>query len=141
METKTKQMETNAKSLAVTNALAHIEAWSNHDWDKSERGLATDVNVTITTTQPIMGPINTTGVKDYMDGLKKFGQGILPGTSKIISSIGDDRNAMIMVTVDCNFGEGVVKLTGSRLYLFDESGKIKSEQVIFFVSTGSQCHV
>jgi hypothetical protein len=121
------------KSKAVSVALAHIEAWSNHKWDNALKGLAPNVSVFVTTTQPIMADTSSVGAEKYMEGLKAFAPAIEPGSAKIIASVGDDRNAMVMVTVTANFGHGKVSLTGSRLYMLDENGKILSEKVIFFV--------
>ncbi len=124
---------TGQKSKAVSAALAHIEAWSNHLWDKALKGLAPDVSVFVTTTQPIMADTSSVGTEQYMEGLKAFASGIEPGSAKIIASVGDDRNAMVLVTVTANFGHGKVSLTGSRLYMLDENYKIITEKVIFFV--------
>jgi hypothetical protein len=128
MEKLTKQ-----KSKAVLVALAHIEAWSNHNYDKAHKALAANVSVFVTTTQPIMADTSSVGAEKYMEGLKAFGQAIEPGSAKIIASEGDDRNAIVTVTVTANFGHGKVSLTGSRLYLLDENYKIISEKVIFVV--------
>src|SRR5690349_10073299 len=48
------QMSAQHESPAVAIARAHVEAQSNHDFDAARRGLAPDVQVTSTTTQPIM---------------------------------------------------------------------------------------
>lgn len=54
----------------------------------------------------------------------------------MISSIGDEHSALLMVTMLAAFGPGGanVPLTAARLYLLDDQKKIKAEQVIFFVS-------
>jgi hypothetical protein len=56
----------------VSVAKAHIEAWSNHDWETARESLADDVRIEVSTTQPITGPVNTTGVDAYMHGLHAF---------------------------------------------------------------------
>jgi hypothetical protein len=124
------------ESVAVAAARAHIEAWSNHEYDKAEKGLADDVKVQVTTTQPIMNDVNTTGVDAYMTGLKMFGQGIEPGSAKVIAATGDQHNALVLVTVRASFAPGapMVTLPAARLYLIDDNMKIKSEQVIFYAS-------
>ncbi len=120
--------------VAVAVAREHIEAWSNHDFEKARKSLATDVHVTASTTLPIMAPTDVTGVDDYMKGLKKFAQAVVPGSARIIASEGDDRNALVFVVVTAQFGPGApkMKLPAARLYLLDDSGKIKTEQVIFY---------
>ena len=121
-------------SPAVAVARAHVEAWSHHDYDKARKSLAADVHVTVTTTQPVMAPTDTTGIDVYMDGLKKSANGVEPGSARVIASIGDERNALLMVTVKAAFGPNGAKVTipAARLYLLDENKKIKVEQVIFF---------
>jgi SnoaL-like domain len=120
-------------SPAVAVAHAHAEAWSNHDWDRAREGLATDVRVTATTTQPIIPAADLTGIDDYMQGLIEFAQAVVPGSARVIASVGDERNALLMLTVEADFGAGKVTLPAARLYLLDENAKIKVEQVVFYV--------
>jgi hypothetical protein len=120
-------------SPAVAVARAHAEAWSNHDWDRAREGLATDVRVTATTTQPIIPAADLTGIDDYMQGLIEFAQAVVPGSARVIASVGDERNALLMLTVEADFGAGKVTLPAARLYLLDENAKIKVEQVVFYV--------
>ena len=121
-------------SPAVVVARAHVEAWSNHNYDKARKLLTDDVHVITTTTQPIMkADVNTTGIEEYMRGLKEFAQTVDPGSAHVVSSIGDEHNALLIVTAKAALGPGrKVTLTAARLYLLDESAKIKSERVIFF---------
>jgi len=129
-------MSITEKSPAVALARAHVEAWSHHNWDKARQSLAADVHVTVTTTQPIMTATDTTGIDAYMEGLMKFGKAVVPGTARVIASVGDERNALLMVTVQAalSSGGGQVPLSAARLYLLDEDNKIKAEQVVFFVA-------
>ena len=121
------------ESHAVAVARAHAEAWSRHDWDKARRSLSADVKITATTTQPIMPPTSLTGVDNYMRGLKEFARPVEPGSLRVIESLGDERNALLMVSVKAAYGPGPkVTLTQGRLYLIDEDDRIKVEQVIFF---------
>lgn len=122
------------ESAATRIARAHVEAWSHHDWDAARKLLASDVKVTVTTTQPIMAPVNTTGVDAYMDGLVYFANGVLPGTARVMASTGDSHNALLMVTVEADLGGGRVTLPAARLYLIDDNDQIKSEQVIFYAA-------
>jgi SnoaL-like domain len=117
---------------AVAIARAHAEAWSNHDWTKARNSLAADVHITATTTQPIMKPTDLTGIDDYMDGLIAFAQTVVPGSARVIASVGDERNALLVLTVEADLGGGKVTLPAARLYLLDEDDKIKVEQVVFY---------
>ena len=122
-------------SPAVAAALAHCQAWTSHDWDTAQRMLATDVRVTATTTQPTMPATNLTGVEAYMQGLRQFAGAVVPGTLEVHAHVGDERNALLMVTVPAGFGPGgaPVSLHGARLYLLDDRGKIRVEHVVFFI--------
>ena len=128
-------MPIDQESAAVALARAHAEAWSHHDWDTASKMLAPDVHVTVTTTQPLMNPTDTTGVDDYMDGLVKFAEPIEPGSARVIGSCGDERNSLILLTVRAALGPDGEKVTlpSARLALFDENQKLQQEQVIFFV--------
>jgi len=127
-------------SSAVAVARAHVEAWSNHDWEKARKILADDVHVTAATTQPIMGSAGTdlTGIDNYMEGLKKFAGAVVPGSTRITASVGDQRNALLVVTSRATFGPAGAEVTlpQARLYLLDNQGKIKTEQVIFCALAG-----
>ena len=74
------------------------------------------------------------GIDNYMDGLIKFAQAVEPGSARVIASIGDDRNSLILLTVRAAFNPDGAKATlpAARLALLDENNKIKIEQVIFF---------
>jgi hypothetical protein len=117
---------------AVAIARAHVEAWSNHDFDTARNSLAPDVKVTATTTQPFPPATDLTGVDNYMIGLTQFAQAVVPGSLRVIASVGDERNALLMLTVEADFGGEKATLPGARLYLLDESDKIKVEQVVFY---------
>jgi hypothetical protein len=128
-------MPVQQESPAVALAREHVEAWSNHDFDKARSLLASDVTVTATTTKPIMKATHLTGIDDYMNGLVQFAQPVLPGSLQVDAAVGDEHNALLMVTVQAAFGPGgaPVPLPGARLYRFDDAGKIKEEQVIFLI--------
>jgi SnoaL-like domain len=119
-------------SPAVAVARAHAEAWSNHDWARARESVAADVHVTATSTQPIMPATDLTGIDDYMQGLIEFAQAVVPGSARVIASVGDERNALMMLTVEADFGAGKVTLPAARLYLLDEDAKIKVEHVVFY---------
>jgi hypothetical protein len=126
----------SAQAPAVTFANAHIEAWSNHEFDAARSSLAHDVKVEVTSTNPTLPEARTTGIDDYMTGLIAFAQAVVPGSARVLSTIGDDRNALITLTVRAAFPPSgqEVTLPGARLYLLDENGKIASEQVIFYLA-------
>ena len=127
-------MSAQHESSAVAIARAHVEAWSNHDFDTARNGLAADVKVTATTTLPIMPATDLTGVDNYMLGLTQFAQGVVPGSLQVIASVGDERNALLMLTVEADLGGRRATLPTARLYLLDDNGKIKNEQVVFYAA-------
>jgi hypothetical protein len=49
-------------SPAVKIALAHIDAWSRHDWDRTKELLAPNVHALVTTTMPNLGGSEFTGI-------------------------------------------------------------------------------
>jgi hypothetical protein len=126
-------MNLSTDSPAVDVARAHVKAWSNHDFEAAKDALAPDVKVTVTTTKPVMPDTNTTGVDDYMTGLVHFAQTVVPGSMREVASVGDDHNALLMVTVGADFGAGQITLPAARLYLVDDDHKIAVEQVVFLI--------
>jgi hypothetical protein len=127
-------MATQARAVTVANA--HIEAWSNHDFEAARSGVADDVRVEVTSTNPALPETRTAGIDDYMTGLVAFAEAVVPGSARILSTIGDDRNALITVTVRAAFPPSgqEVTLPGARLYLLDEERKIATERVIFYLA-------
>ncbi len=128
-------MKTTTESRAVAVAIAHCEAWSNHDYEKARDALAPDVRVTATSTLDGLPKTDLTGADDYVKGLIMFGDMVKPGSLQVNQCVGDDRNALLMVTVKTEGPAfGTAMLRGARLYLPDENDKIKSEQVIFYMA-------
>jgi SnoaL-like domain len=129
-------MPVQQDSPAVAIARAHVEAWSNHDFDRARSSLAADVKITATTTNPFVKDTDLTGIDDYMIGLIEFAQAVVPGSLRVIASAGDEHNALLMLTVQAPFGPGGAQVTlpGARLYLLDENNRIKVEQVVFYVA-------
>jgi hypothetical protein len=129
-------MSSQQEPTAVAVARAHVDAWSNHDYDTARGALAPDVHVVVTSLDPEAPTVDTTGVEDYMQGLVQFGQAVLPGTSRVNSAIGDETRALLQVTSRVKFGPDAPEITlhGARLYRLDENQKITDEQVIFFVT-------
>lgn len=127
-------MSQSPDSPAVTLARAHVDAWRTKDWDKARSMLASDVRVIAMTTNPALPHTDLTGADGYMKGLVAFADPIVPGSVREMSSAGDERNALL--TLDLRvaggpFGAGATAPC-ARLYLV-EDGKIKTEQVIFYV--------
>jgi hypothetical protein len=127
-------MSIDPAAPAVAIARAHVQAWSQHDFDTARSHLADDVRVTVTSTQPTMPSTNTTGIDDYMRGLIPFAQGVIPGSAEVIASVGDERNALLVVTVKADLGAGQVTLPAARLYLLNGNDKIEAEQVIVYTT-------
>jgi hypothetical protein len=129
-------MSAQHKSPAIAIARAHVEAWSNHDFDTARSMLADDVKVTATSTEPALPQTDLTRAGNYMEGLIAYAQPIVPGSLRILTSVGDERNALLTLTVTMAggpFGAGVTAPC-ARLYLLDDNNKIKTEQVIFYVA-------
>ena len=126
---------TQQDAPAVAIARTHIEAWSNHDWDKTRELLAPNVHAVVTTTQPMKATAELTGIDAYMEPKLKAAQLIEPGSVQVISTIGDESNALILTTFRIGLGPGGAVLTIARacLYLVDENNKIKGERDAFFV--------
>jgi hypothetical protein len=78
-------MSIDQESPAVAVARAHVEAWSNHDFDAARDGLAADVKVDVTSTDGVMPETRSTGIDDYMKGLTEFAQGVVPGSQRVIA--------------------------------------------------------
>jgi hypothetical protein len=122
-------------SPAVTIALAHIDAWSRHDWGKTKELLAPNVHALVTSTMPMFAGGDITGVDDYMALKIKAAQLIEPGSVQVIGTIGDETNALTLVTFSIGMGPGGTMATMARscLYLLDENKKIKEERDAFFL--------
>jgi hypothetical protein len=122
-------------STAITIARAHINAWSHHDWDKTRELLAPNVHAVVTTTQPMKATAELTGIDAYMEPKIKAAQLIEPGSVHEISAIGDESNALILVTMRIGLGPGGTMVTMARaiLYLLDENKKIKEERDEYFI--------
>jgi hypothetical protein len=129
-------MSSSQEPTAVAVARAHVEAWSNHDYDTARAALAADVHVLAVSVDAQAPDTDLSGVDAYMEGLIQFGQIVLPGTTTVNSSVGDDSRALLRVTSRVKFGPDAPEMTlhGARLYLVGEDRKIVDEQVIFYVS-------
>jgi len=121
--------ESKTESRAVALARAHLEAWTNHDFDPARGNLAKDV-------QFFSPAANLVGIDEYMDaprGLTQFAKQVVPGSLRIIATMGDERNALIMYEVSTEGGPIGAKLFPSaQTWLLDENGKIKVERIISY---------
>lgn len=120
---------------AVVLALTHIEAWTSQDWDKTKELLSPSVHTVVTTTLPDWTGSELSGIDNYMTPKVKAAQLIEPGSVRVISSIGDEKNALVLITFRIRFGPGGSMVTMARacLYLLDENNKIKEERDQFCV--------
>ena len=129
-------MSAQHESPAVAIARAHVEAWSKHDFDTARGMLAPDVSITSMSTTPGLPRTDLTGADDYMQGLTAYAQPIVPGSVQVLASTGDDRNALLVLSLTMAggpFGEGTTAPC-ARLYLIDDNGKIQTEQVVFYLA-------
>jgi hypothetical protein len=132
-------MSAQQEAPAVAIARAHVEAWSNHNFDTARSMLASDVHVTATSTDPALPQTDLTGADNYMEGLIAYAQPIVPGSVRVLASTGDERNALLTLTMTMAggpFGAGATAPC-ARLYLLDDNDKIKTEHVIFYVAQSS----
>jgi ketosteroid isomerase-like protein len=122
-------------STAITIARAHIDAWSHHDWDKTRELLAPNVHAVVTTTLPMKATAELTGIDAYMKPKIKAAQLIEPGSVHEISAIGDESNALIVVTMRIGLGPGGTMVTLARaiLYLLDDNKQIIEERDEYFI--------
>ncbi len=120
---------TKTESRAVALARAHLEAWTNHDFDTARGNLAKDV-------QFFSPAANLVGIDEYMDaprGLTQFAKQVVPGSLRIIAAMGDERNALIMYEVSTEGGPiGSKVFPSAQTWLLAENGKIKVERIISY---------
>jgi hypothetical protein len=119
-----------------------VEAWGRHDFDTARSMLAPDVRVRVTTTVPYPPDTDLTGAEAYMEGLRAYAGPVVPGSVRVLASTGDDRNALLLLSLTMAggpFGEGTTAPC-ARLYLTDDNGKITAEQVVFYLGTAQFSH-
>jgi len=127
------------ESTAVSIALAHIDAWTHHDWDKTREMLAPNVHALVTSTNPQFRGGEFTGIDTYLERKTKAARLIEPGSVQVLSTIGDEVNALVLVTFRIGLGAGgsMVTMARSCLYALDENKKIKDERDAFFILSES----
>ncbi len=126
---------TSHDSTAIAVARAHIHAWSHHDWETTRELLAPDVHAVVTTTLRDRATAELTGIDNYMAPKIKAAQLIEPGSVREIAALGDERNALVLVTMRIGLGPDGTMVTLARaiLILLDENQKIKEERDEYFV--------
>lgn len=97
-------MSSQQEPTAVAVARAHVEAWGGHDYDSARASLAPAVHVVVMSVDPEAPRVETTGMEEYMEGLVQFGQIVVPGTTRVKWSVGDDDRALLHVTSKVKFG-------------------------------------
>ena len=129
-------MAIQKESHAVAVAQAHVEAWADQDFETARSALANDVTVTIESTSDALPPTNISGIDEYMKGLEAFAGGVVPGSLAVHASLGDERNALLLTSVEAAFGPDGTKVTlpAARLYLLDDDRKIKADRVVVYMA-------
>ncbi|HSW98015.1 MAG TPA: hypothetical protein VLF89_09385, partial [Candidatus Saccharimonadales bacterium] len=94
-----------------------------------------DVHALVTSTQPGRPTAELTGIDAYMQPKIKVASLIEPGSIEEISAIGDERNALIVVTFRIGLGQdrAMVTMVRACIYLIDENKKIKEERDMFYM--------
>jgi hypothetical protein len=118
-------------SPAVALAIAHLEAWTNQDFETVRGNLANDV--------AFFSPAaNLVRIDEYMDaprGLTQFAKQVIPGSLRLFAAIGDERNALIMYEVSTEGGPiGSKRFPSAQTWLLDDNGKIRVERIIPYVA-------
>ena len=121
----------NQDSPAVAFARAHVEAFTNHDFETVRSLLAEDVHFTVINAEPNWpNHLDGIGVEQFMENITRFP--MTPSSAQFISSVGDERHALLLVSVKADGGGVPLTIFSGRHYLLDDKGKIKTEQVIIF---------
>jgi len=129
-------MSLQQNSAAVAAARAHVEAWSNRDYEAARAALADDVWITAIAADPSFPKTDLSGAEAYMQGLIQYADGIVPGSTDVLEAVGDDTQALLRVNARVKYGPDAPEMDApaARMYVLDEDGKIKIEHVVFFLS-------
>jgi ketosteroid isomerase-like protein len=122
---------TKTDSPAVALAIAHLEAWTNRDFETVRENLAEDVSF-------FSPAANLTGIDEYMDaprGLTQFARQVVPGSLRVIAAMGDARNELMMSEVSTEGGPiGSKVFPSAQTWLLDDNGKIKVERIVSYMA-------
>src|SRR5260370_42140518 len=125
------ELRSGPESRAVALARAHLEAWTNQDFDTVRGNLAKDV-------QFFSPAANLVGIDEYMDAprcMTQFARQVVPGSLRIFAVMGDEQNALIMYEVSTEGGPiGSKIFPSAQTWLLNENGKIKVERIVSYVA-------
>jgi hypothetical protein len=76
--------------------------------------------------------LDLVGIEDYMGRITEFANSVKPGSLRVNASMGDERNAILMVTLQTDGQYGAITFHMARLYLLNDNDKIKEEKVIYY---------
>lgn len=122
-------------SAAVAAARALVEAGDDHDYDALSAALADDVHLTMVSADPAFPKTELHGIDAYMQSVVQFKDAVVPGSTRVVEGVGDDRQALLRVDAKVKFGADspVMDAFSARMYVLDEHGKIQNEHVLFLV--------
>ena len=122
---------TSSPAKAVEIAIQHVEAFTNHEYDTARSLLAENVHFLLITSIPgFPNPSEGHGVEEFMKALTS-GNTLIPGSLQVLHSIGDDQQALIIVSVKGTLPtHEPITLLAARHYRIDEHKKITNELVI-----------
>jgi hypothetical protein len=122
-------------SPAVAVARAHVEAWSNHDYDAARSARARRQGHG-SEHRPRPAGYGADWCRGLHARLVAFADPIVPGSLRVLGGVGDECNALLMLTAQLSGAPMGAKatLSGARPYLLDDDGKIRAERVIFCVT-------
>ncbi|HEX6488251.1 MAG TPA: nuclear transport factor 2 family protein [Candidatus Dormibacteraeota bacterium] len=119
-------------SRAVAVAMAHLEAWTNHDLERARNNLAEGVEF-------FSAAGHLAGIGEYMDGprgLRQFALQVVPGSLRVIATSGNDQNALIMYEVDTAGGPlGQKTFPSAQTWQLDDDGRILVERIVSYATS------
>jgi hypothetical protein len=123
------------ESFAVRIALTHIRAWAGRDWERTRELLAPDVHAVVTTTNGSRPIVELTGVDHDMEPKKAASRLIEPDSLHVVSALGNDTNAPILLTLRIGLGPEGAMVTMARAiaYQLDAAQKIKEKRDEYFI--------
>lgn len=123
------------EATAVAIGRAHIKAWSHHDWETTRHLLAENVHVVVTTTTPMKAVVELSGIEAYMGPKIRAASLVEPESVRELSAVGDETNALIVVSMRIRLGRSGTPVTLIRalIYLLDDDQKILEERDGYYV--------